>query len=160
MNSILSGILSGIIFYSIELRIIRRFCIAKIKCERTLHSIDREDGNKSYYLEVKNESKLDAFNVRVYVEFINDNTQPTYSEKRDFPYVRKHKSGNDSGNVFYTLFSVIPGEKRKKTIEQLFKTNKKLHVVITCQNQFGKIKKTDDFEIGLKDKSVVTLFDF
>lgn len=158
ISTIALGVFSSIVFYFIELRIIRKYYIAKITGLEKLDNQKINNEDRIYYLTIKNESKrVDAFNVCVYVEFLNEQEKPTgYSEKRDFPFVGKKQE-----NVYYTLFSNISREKRKEVTKQLFERSKKIRVVITCQNQYGKIKKTDDFIIDIEEKKApVAIFDF
>lgn len=153
---ILLGVLSSIVFYFIELRT-RKFFVAKITGLEKLDNQKINNDDRIYYLIVKNESKrIDAFNVCVFVEFFNEQEKPTgYSEKKDFPFVGKKQE------IYYTLFSNIPKDKRRDITKQLFKRSKKLHVVITCQNQYGKIKKTSDFIINIEEKKTpVEIFYF
>lgn len=158
LTTIALGLFASVAFYFIELKIIRKYYIAKIKGLDKLDNQKINDDDRIYYLTIKNESKrIDAFNVCVYVEFLNEQGKPTgYYEKRDFPFVGKQQE-----NVYYTLFSNIPREKRKICTKELLERSKKLRVVITCQNQYGKIKKTDDFTTVIEEKKEpIPIFDF
>lgn len=153
-NSIALGLLASLLFYYFELWIIRKITIAKITGKRELEIKEDTEGDKFYLIALKNESKREAFNVRVSIELLDGEGKPTrYIEKRDFPYV-----GGNQDKVYYSLFSNIPKESRKKNIEQLLKISKKIHVVITCQNQYGKIKKTDDFIVDIEKKEAPLMF--
>ena len=158
LTTIALGLFASVAFYFIELKIIRKFYIAKITGLKGVDNQKINDEDRIYYLTLRNESKrIDAFNVCVYVEFLNEQEKPTgYNEKRDFLFV-----GRKQDNVYYTLFSNVPREKRKEFTKRLFERSKKLRVVITCQNQYGKIKKTDDFITDIeKKKAPVAIFDF
>lgn len=151
------GFSASIIFYFIELTIIRKFTIADIK---GLHELDIQEKNdnkeKFYILTLRNESKREAFNVRVFVEFLNNQNKPTgYSEKRDFPYIDKMQE-----KVYFVLFSNIRGDKKQESLQQLFEKSKKVHVVITSQNRYGKTKKTDDYVMEIQgQKEPILIFD-
>ncbi len=46
-------------------------------------------------------------------------------------------------------------------ISKLLEKSKKMRVVITCQNQYGKNKKTDDFVTDIEEeKEPIPIFDF
>lgn len=158
LNDIVWGLSASIIFYFLELKFIRKFTIAEIKGQHELDIQERNDNKEKFYiLALRNESKKEAFNVRVFVEFLNDQNNPTgYSEKRDFPYIGKLQE-----KVYFVLFSNIRGEKKQESLKQLFEKSKKMHVVITSQNRYGKTKKTDDYVMDIQaQKDPILIFDF
>ena len=107
VTDIVVGILASISFYFLEIKLIRKFSIAEIKGLHELDIQERNDNKEQFYiLTLRNKSKKEAFNVRVFVEFLNNQNKPTgYSEKRDFPYVGKKQE-----KVYFVLFSNIRGE--------------------------------------------------
>ncbi len=158
LNDIVFGLAASIIFYFLELIIIRKFTIAEIKGQHELDIQERKDNKEKFYiLTLRNNSKREAFNVRVFVEFLNDQNKPTgYSEKRDFPYIAKMQD-----KVYFVLFSNIRGEKKQESLMQLFEKSKKVHVVITSQNRYGKTTKTDDYFMEIQgQKDPILIFDF
>ena len=63
--------------------------------------------------------------------------------------------------VYFVLFSNIRGEKKQESLKQLFEKSKKVHVVITSQNRYGKTKKTDDYVMEIQgQKEPILIFDF
>ena len=155
---IVLGLLASIIFYFLELKIIRKLTIAEIKGKHELDIQERNDNKEKFYiLTLRNNSKREAFNVRVFVEFLNNKNEPTgYSEKRDFPYIAQKQE-----KVYFVLFSNIRGEKKQESLKQLFEKSKKVHVVITSQNRYGKTKKTDDYVMEIQgQKDPILIFDF
>lgn len=159
LTTIALGLFASVAFYFIELKIIRKIFIANVKGNRKLEDLER-DGEKIYYLSFYNESKVESFNVNAFVEFLNEKGEAVgYNEQRTFPYVRGKQD-----NVLYPLFSPIsrniPKEKRKENIMRVLENSKTIHVVITCQNQYGKIKKTDDFTMKIRDEKVVSFLDY
>ncbi len=157
LNDIAFGLAASLIFYFLELKIIRKFTIAEIKGQHELDIQERNDKEKFYILTLRNNSKREAFNVRVFVEFLNNQNKPTgYSEKRDFPYIAPMQE-----KVYFVLFSNIRGEKKQESLKQLFDRSKKVHVVITSQNRYGKTKKTDDYVMEIQgQKDPILIFDF
>lgn len=158
MMDIVLGLSASIIFYFLELKIIREFTIAEIKGQHELDIQERNDTKEKFYiLTLRNISKREAFNVRVFIEFLNNQNKPTgYSEKRDFPYIAKKQE-----KVYFVLFSNIRGEKKQESLKQLFEKSKKVHVVITSQNRYGKTKKTDDYVMEIQgQKEPILIFDF
>ena len=117
LMDIVFGLSASIIFYFLELKIIRKFTIAEIKGRHELDIQERnENKEKLYILTLRNESVKEAFNVRIFVEFLNGQNKPTgFSEKRDFPYVGKKQE-----KVYFVLFSNIRGEKKQEFLKQLF----------------------------------------
>lgn len=158
LNDVAFALAASIIFYFLELIIIRKFTIAEIKGRHELDIQERKDKKEKFYiLTLRNYSNREAFNVRVFIEFLSDQNKPTgYSEKRDFPYIAKMQE-----NVYFILFSNIRGEKKQESLMQLFEKSKKVHVVITSQNRYGKTTKTDDYVMEIQgQKDPILIFDF
>ncbi len=159
LATIALGLFASVAFYFFELKIIRKLFIAKVKGTRKLEDLER-DGEKIYYLSLHNASKVEAFNVSVFVEFLNKNGEATgYNEQRTFPYIKRNQEV-----VLYPLFlpvnRTIPKEKRSEYLRRLLEDSKTIHVVIACQNQYGKIKKTDDYTMKVKDEKVLSFLDY
>lgn len=159
LTTIALGLFASVAFYFIELKIIRKLFIAKVIGTRKLEDLER-DGAKIYYLSLQNASKVEAFNVSVFVEFLDKNGEATgYNEQRIFPYVKRNQE-----NVLYPLFlpvsKAIPKENKNVYLKRLLEDTKTIHVVITCQNQYGKIKKTDDYTMKVKEEKALSFLDY